>query len=423
MPATLKHASGIVLALLAGVASWSGTAGAVPATAASAAVAISSPAQRSEADALGKMMFFDPSLSGSGKMSCASCHSPANAFGPPNGLAVQLGGLHLDRQGARAVPSLSYVLNRTPVWTHVKAAALAERVEDSDNSPIGGFGWDGRFDHLRDQAMFPMFDPAEMANASVQAVADKLERAPYAARFKALFGANVFADPGKAVAAATSAIERYELDDPAFHPYTSKFDYYLDGKVQLTAQELRGMKLFDDPQRGNCASCHIDQPGVNGAHPLFTDYSFEALGVPRNHELRATGNPDYYDMGLCGPLRQDQAAKQHPEYCGLFKTPTLRNTATRHVFFHNGRFHTLKDALRFYVERDTDPGKWYSKDRHGKVVKFDDLPPAARIYVDTRDAPLTLKQGDKPFWNERDIDDVAAFLATLDDGYRIPSAK
>jgi cytochrome c peroxidase len=67
--------------------------------------------------------------------------------------------------------------------------------------------------------------------------------------------------------------------------------------------------------------------------------SFEALGVPRNQEIVANGNPDYYDMGLCGPLRQDQAGQS--KLCGLFKTPTLRNVATRGVFFHNGRFHTL----------------------------------------------------------------------------------
>lgn len=374
----------------------------------------------SDAGALGKLLFHDQSLSASGRMSCASCHSPAHAYGPPNGLAAQLGGPDLRSQGTRAVPTLRYVLNRTPIWTHVQAASLGERFEDNDNSPSGGFGWDGRFNHLHDQATFPLFNPDEMANRDAAAVVAKLARAPYAVRFRQVFGETVFDSPEVALRQAMTAIERYELEDPDFHPYTSKFDAYLDGNAQLSASELHGKKLFDDPNSGNCASCHIDQPGVNGAHPLFTDFQFEALGVPRNPELRVNRDPAYYDEGLCGPLRKDLAADK--TMCGLFKTPTLRNVATRQVFFHNGRFHTLRDALRFYVQRDTNPEKWYSRDRRGHVVKFDDLPPGLRGNVDTTDAPLTYKKGDKPVWSEHDIDDVIAFLKTLDDGYQ-PGAQ
>jgi cytochrome c peroxidase len=83
------------------------------------------------------------------------------------------------------------------------------------------------------------------------------------------------------------AFEYFELDDSSFHPYTSKFDDYLDGKSELSPQELRGKLLFDDSQRGNCATCHLDRKGVDGSHPLFTDYQFEALGVPRNAEILA----------------------------------------------------------------------------------------------------------------------------------------
>ena len=375
----------------------------------------------SDAAALGKLMFFDASLSASGKMSCASCHSPSHAYGPPNGLAAQLGGPDMRSQGTRAVPSLRYVLNRTPVWTHAQAASLSERIEDSDNAPVGGFGWDGRFNRLHDQASFPLLNPNEMANKDPAAVLAKLEHAPYAARFREVFGQNIFTDPNKAFTQAMYAIERFELEDPSFHPYTSKFDYYLDGKVQLTARELRGKKLFDDPAAGNCASCHIDQVGVDGSHPLFTDFNFQALGVPRNPELRANTDPKYFDMGLCGPLRTDQSSDR--SNCGLFKSVSLRNTATRQVFFHNGRFHTLKDALRFYVQRDTNPAKWYPKDAHGKVDKFDDLPVALRVNVDTTDEPLTRKAGERPVWSEQDIDDVAAFLATLNDGYRRPGVR
>jgi cytochrome c peroxidase len=103
----------------------------------------------------------------------------------------------------------------------------------------------------------------------------------------------------------------------------------------------------------------------------------DAVLVPRNPEILSNATPGYFDMGLCGPLRTDQAGQS--KFCGLFKTPTLRNVATRCVFFHNGRLHTLKEALRFYVQRDTDPRLWYPVSASGEVNKFDDLPPATAI--------------------------------------------
>jgi cytochrome c peroxidase len=367
----------------------------------------------SDLAALGKQIFFDPSLSASGRVACATCHSPTHAYGPPNSLAVQFGGPNVDRQGLRAVPSLRYVLNRTPVYSKKFVENPLERLIEGNDPPTGGLGWDGRFNTLREQAAFPLLAANEMANASPADVAIKLERAAYAEDFRKLFGAQVFGDPARAYAQALLALERFELEDPSFHPYASKYDDYLDGKVQLSEQERRGLALFDDPKRGNCASCHVDRKGVNGSHPLFTDYEFEALGVPRNPEIRANAASGYYDMGLCGPLRTDQAAQ--PKNCGLFKTPTLRNVATRAVFFHNGRFHTLREALRFYVRRDTDPRLWYPQSAEGEMTKFDDLPPSLRGNIDTVDEPLTRKEGAQPAWSDAEIDDVIAFLQTLTD--------
>ena len=183
----------------------------------------------------------------------------------------------------------------------------------------------------------------------------------------------------------------------------------------LSTRELRGKRLFDDPQRAGCEVCHIDAKGANGAHPLFTDFQFEALGVPRNPEIPANRSSRYFDLGLCGPLRTDHSRVSG--YCGLFKTPTLRNVATRHVFFHNGRFHSLREALRFYVQRDTDPQKWYPHRAAGSVEPFDDMPAVYHANVDRIDAPLTSKRGAKPIWSERDISDVIAYLKTLTDGY------
>jgi cytochrome c peroxidase len=313
----------------------------------------------------------------------------------------------------RAVPSLRYVLNRTPLWSKPYVNNPAERRLEGDQPPAGGFGWDGRFKTLHEQGAFPLLASNEMANAGPEDVAAKLARAAYAEEFRHLFGAHIFDDPAKAYAKVLLALERFQLEDPSFHPYNSKFDDYLDGKAQLNEQEQRGMALFDDPKRGNCSTCHLDRKGVDGSHPLFTDYQFEALGVPRNPEILANGAHDYYDMGLCGPLRKDQSGQRN--FCGLFKTPTLRNVATRGVFFHNGRFHTLKEALRFYVRRDTDPQLWYPASSPGAVIKFDDLPPALRANVDVTDEPLTRKEGGAPAWTDAEIDDVIAFLETLSD--------
>ncbi len=382
--------------------------------------AIQNPAPTaSDLAALGKRIFFDPSLSASGRLSCATCHSPGHAYGPPNGRAVQLGGPDLSVQGARAVPSLRYTLNRTPVWSKAYVASAADRILEGNEPPAGGFGWDGRFNSLREQAAFPLLAPNEMANSSPADVAAKLQRAPYAQAFRRLFGRQILDDPAAAYTRALSALERFELDDPSFHPYTSKYDGFLEGTAALSAQELRGLALFNDPRRGNCASCHLDGKGADGSHPNFTDYQFEALGVPRNPEIRANASSAYFDDGLCGPLRTDQA--HQAAYCGMFKTPTLRNVAIRATFFHNGRFHSLKEALRFYVRRDTDPKLWYPVSASGSVDKFDDLPPPLKANVDVIDEPLTRQEGAAPAWNDAEIDDVIAFLKTLTDADAQPA--
>ena len=379
--------------------------------------ALSSPARSaalSPEAALGKKIFFDRSLSASGRMSCATCHDPKYAYGPPNASAVQYGGPNLKSPGYRAVPSLRYILNYVPVWTYVRATNPIEQFTETDEVPAGGYTWDGGYNSLHAQAMLPFFSPAEMDNRGMQDLAKKLNEAEYGRDFRKVFGRDVFHHPALAVEEATLALEQFELQDESFHPYTSKFDRWLDGKATLTPQELSGKQLFDDPNGGNCASCHLDEAGANGAHPLFTDFQFEALGVPRNSEIPWNRDPHYYDMGLCGPFRKDAAGKD-PANCGLFRTPTLRNVAIRQVFFHNGRFHSLREALHFYVERDTNPEKWYPAGSGGNAEKFSDLPAKYRKNVDTTDAPLDRAHGQMPAWNEQEINDVIAFLKTLND--------
>ena len=365
----------------------------------------------SERAVVGREIFFDARLSSSGKLSCASCHSAADAYGPPNALSVQLGGRTLHTAGLRAVPSLRYTLARTPIWAHPRPTSLAERIAEKDDVPAGGFAWDGRFDTLHEQAAFPLLAASEMAS-SKELVVQKIEHGPYAGRFREAFGQDSFANTDKTFAFALLALERFELEDPSFHPYSSKYDRYLDGKAALTAQEQRGLALFNDGDRGNCASCHLSARGADGSHPLFTDFQFEAIGVPRNRTIPADRDGKFYDMGLCGPIRTNQP---DPSYCGMFKTPTLRNVATRQVFFHNGRFHTLKEALRFYVERDTNPAEWYPRGHDKGGEPFDDLPAGLRSNVDKITPPFSGDKNKRPVWNDGEIDDVIAFLKTLSD--------
>ncbi len=359
---------------------------------------------------LGRLAFFDPSLSASGRVSCATCHSPTHAFGPPNDLAVQMAGPELKDAGLRATPSLRY-LRRTPIWTHSYIGNSRERLTETDHVPVGGLTWDGRFDSLAKQASFPLLAPNEMANANPAALATRVKQSDYAARFSELFGADVWSNAEQTLLALGRALERFQLDEPSFQPYDSKFDHYLDGQATLSAQEQHGFELFKDPKGGNCAACHTSERGANGAHPLFTDFSFAAVGVPRNLEIPANADPKHFDLGLCGPVRVDKKS-QDKKYCGMFKTPSLRNVAIRRAFFHNGRFHTLGEALHFYVERDSLPGKWYP---HPGKQQFDDLPPEQQDNVDHITPPFTQHAGDPPLWSESDIRDVVAFLETLTD--------
>jgi cytochrome c peroxidase len=363
--------------------------------------------------AIGRQMFSDPALSASGKQSCASCHSPAHAYGPPNALAVQPGGPGLSAPGARAVPSLTYI-QITPQFTEHFHDSDRDGDESVDGGPTGGLTWDGRVDRGRDQALLPLLSPNEMANSNRAALAALIET-NYGAALREALGPSMPDGPEAALKAGLRAIETFEQDDTEFYPYSSKYDAYLAGKAKLTEREARGLKLFNDESKGNCAECHRSSVNGDGTPPQFTDYGMIAIGVPRNPDIPANRNPNFYDLGLCGPERTD--FKDREEYCGLFKTPSLRNVALRNSFFHNGVFHSLREAVAFYATRDTNPEQWYPRNPDGSILKYDDLPARYQENINT-DPPFDRQPGDLPALSDSEIDDIVAFLQTLTDGYR-----
>lgn len=383
---------------------------------------------------IGRAIFHDRSLSASGRQSCASCHSPDHAYGPPDDADVALGGATLNIPGVRAVPSLMY-LEREPAFSIgpdagevedtslaqkvslAKGAARATKIADTAAAsanlvPQGGLFWDGRADTLQKQALVPLLNPLEMANRSEAEVAAKLRAAPYTAQLVQIFGPTVLKQPGLLLAEAMFAVARYQFEDASFHPYSSKFDAWLEGHAKLSAAELRGWRLFNDPARANCAGCHVDQV-TDSRPPLFTDHQFEALGAPRNPAILANRDPHYVDLGVCGPIRTDLRAQT--QYCGMFLTPTLRNSARRSVFFHNGVFHTLREVMDFYNFRDVAPDRAVPHRGGETLAVMSDLPARDRANLDRQDPPFDRHPGQAPAMSTQDEDDIIAFLHTLSD--------
>lgn len=360
-------------------------------------------ARLSPVAAVGEKLFKDTSLSVSGRQSCETCHRPEFADAAPPEEFVSRGGPGMDRKGLRNAPSIRYA-------SFVPPFSIA-----ADGTPSGGLFRDGRAASLAEQAQKPFLDDSEMANPDVASVVARLRRAAYVQEFEAVFGAGSLDDPARAFAAMAAAIAAYEAENPEFHRFDSKYDAWLAGHAVLTPAERRGLDLFNDPKKGNCAACHPGERGADGSPPLFTDHTYDALGLPRNGAIPANADPAFHDLGLCGPVRQDLASRAG--FCGAFRVPTLRNVARTAPYFHNAAFRTLREAVDFYARRDTDPGDWYPAGGHGPV-KFDDLPEGLRGSVNTDEVPYDRQPGDAPALSAAEVDDLVAFLNTLDDGYR-----
>jgi cytochrome c peroxidase len=364
--------------------------------------------QLSEMESLGEQLFNDTSLSVPEGLSCAGCHdgrlqrqginkSPINA--------VALGSRPWIF-GKRNPPSILYTAFTPPFeFKHVKSESGATEIV-----PTGGLFLDGRAHTLEAQAVGPLFNDLEMNNRDAQSFAIKLAKSRSAGMFKALFG-DIFSNPDLVVEKVALAIATYERT-PEFAPFGSRFDKVLRGEARFTSLEEQGFAVFKDPQKGNCLSCHVGD--VNSHNPrdwLFTDFTYDALAVPRNTKLPFNSDPQHFDLGLC--MQKSITLKMPRGFdvntlCGAFKVPTLRNVAVTAPYFHNGVFQTLRDAVAFYATRDTDPAKWY-----GDGQKYSDLPLRFRNNVNTSEVPYDTK--DKPRLSERDIDALVAFLETLTD--------
>ena len=350
--------------------------------------------------ALGRQMFFDQTLSDPPGTSCASCHDPAHAFAGNNG---SLNGV------ARGSRPGHFARRNTPSALYLKFVKRFHYHWEED-APLpdafGGFFWDGRADSLAALVDQPLTNPEEMNARDGAVLASKIAAAPYAGALQEEFGPLT---PATIRVALGQAIEAFLMSDE-MSPFSSRYDDFIRGRGTLTPVERRGLALFRDPEKGNCASCHRFNPSyANPARSMFTDYGYEALAVPRNDRIPATRNAAYTDLGLCE--RND--ARSHtndPRLCASFKTPSLRNVAAREYLMHNGRFTSLRDAVAFYATRSTDPRRWY-----GSGVKYDDIPEKYRRYVNERVAPYDRGEGERPRLDEDEIDAIVAFLGALTD--------
>jgi cytochrome c peroxidase len=351
---------------------------------------------------LGKRLFEDANLSEPAGQSCATCHDAARLFTDPNQTKPTSQGVHPGLFGKRNTPTAAYAQFSPPFQFDNKAGTY-----------VGGQFLDGRSAMLEDQARLPFLNPAEMANLNKQSVVDKVRNASYASLFKQVFGATSLDDADQAYERIVQAIAVFERTR-TFAPFTSKFDYFLKGQAQLTTQETRGMALFAGANKGNCAACHPITPLADGTPPLFTDFTYDNLGVPRNpvnpfYTLGVGFNPDgtdFVDLGLGGALG---IAAQN----GKFKVPTLRNIAVTAPYMHNGYFPDLRSVVQFYNDRDvrarcTDPTWTRALDAQSQNCWPG--PEVEETVNHNELGHLGLA--------EQEIDDVVAFLRTLTDGWQ-----
>jgi len=330
---------------------------------------------------LGKALFFDQTLSKNSNQSCASCHDPSVGYTGADSQVNAHGAVYAGSDpalfGNRKPPAAAYAGDSPPLTYSEDLMAW-----------VGGMFWDGRADGsllgdpLAEQAKGPFLNPLEMALESSTELCSKVEGGPYADLFEQVWGAGSLdcTNPESVYDQIGLAIAAYERSAEV-NSYTSKFDKFWDRaktkrldvtritvsnytryrSLGLADTELYGLAVFNDPAQANCASCHSLQPGSRG-YPLFTDNTYDNLGLPRNPEnpfyTNLAYNPDgaaWIDTGLGGFL-------DDPQEMGKMKVPTLRNVDKRptadivKAYGHNGAFKSLEDIVRFYASRGMHGG-------------------------------------------------------------------
>lgn len=348
--------------------------------------------------ALGKLAFADPSLSEPAGQACSDCHAATYAFRDPEADHSTSMGVVPGRFGSRNSPSAMYAAQVPPL-----------HFDPVEHQLAGGLFWDGRADSLEDQATGPLLNPLEMNNPDKASVVEKLRFADYADAFRDTYGDDALDDVDTAYGHLTAALAAYERT-PAFNPFSSKYDHYLAGTVALTAAEKRGLAIFEDPARGNCASCHPSRPGADGSPPMFTNHGYANLGVPRYANnlffvQPAPLNPDgaaYRDRGL-GRTTADAAQD------GKFRTPTLRNIARTAPYGHNGYFNNLRYFVDFLNTRDIGSASV------GTCSRAAAAPDAACAWPAAETAETVDHHVGNLHLSDQDVDDLVAFLGTLTD--------
>ena len=238
--------------------------------------------------------------------------------------------------------------------------------DEKEETYVGGLFWDGRVNSLEEQAGQPFINPLEMGNKDGRMVTEKVRRATYYPDFVRVYGE--IASDDSLYAKILDALATYERSAEV-NPFTSKYDAYLEGKCRLSEQEMEGLDLFKE--KGLCAECHILENDERAGRVLFTDHTYDNLGIPSNPDnpfFRVpapynTAGRDTMDLGL-GAFLHDST-----EF-GKFRVPTLRNITLTAPYGHNGYFKTLEEIVHFYNVRDVEE---YPAPEYAETVNRDEL--------------------------------------------------
>lgn len=292
--------------------------------------------------AIGKLIFFDKSLSTPTGQSCASCHAPETGFSDPMHKVISEGAVK-GMFSAINAPNLAYNVFSPP-----------RSYNKVDETFVGGLFLNGRSPDLKEQLIHPFIGPVEMNNGSIAKVVAKIKKAPYYQQIEQEYG--IAKSEQELMSFVADAIVAFETSKEV-NSFTSKFDYYNKGLVSYTEDEKKGLALFQG--KAKCANCHILDADERTGKILFTDFTYDNIGVPRNEKNPFYKQPkeinpagvNFIDLGI-GPV------VSQPEHNGKFRVPSLRNVAISAPYFHNGAISTLKEAIRFYNVRDVFPSEF-----------------------------------------------------------------